>query len=153
MKGSHMVVRVDGDACPVRASILQITNKHKVETIIYTDVNHEFSYETTCVITVDQGIDSVDLAIVRDIKVGDVVITNDYGLASLVLGKKGYAMDANGRAFTLNNIDQLLFERHMHKSLRMMKKKHKGPKKRDRHADVLFRENFEALLLQLKPYS
>jgi len=145
-----MVVRVDGDACPVRASIIQITNKHKVETIIYTDVNHEFTYETTCVITVDQGIDSVDLAIVRDMKVGDVVITNDYGLASLVLGKQGYAMDANGRAFTLNNIDQLLFERHMHKSLRMMKKKHKGPKKRDRHADVQFRISFETLLQQLK---
>ncbi|MDF1616689.1 DUF188 domain-containing protein [Petrocella sp. FN5] len=145
-----MIVRVDGDACPVRASILQITNKYEVETVIYTDVNHELSYETARVITVDQGIDSVDLAIVRDMKVGDVVITNDYGLASLVLGKKGYAMDANGRAFTLNNIDQLLFERHMHKSLRMMKKKHKGPKKRDRQADVLFSKNFEALVIQLK---
>lgn len=143
------MIRVDGDACPVKNGIVKIGKKYDVDIVVYIDVNHELSNEKYDVITVDQGIDSVDMAIISDMKKNDIIITNDYGLASLVLGNKGYAMDANGREFNHMNIDRLLFERHLHKEIRQRKKRHKGPKKRSGQSNIEFEKEFEKLLLRV----
>lgn len=144
-----MKIHVDGDACPVKALVIKIAKAQGCESVIYMDVNHIYSKDDVSVVTVDQGADSVDMAIVNSMSKGDVVISNDYGLAALVLGKGGYCMDGKGKEFTQSNIDLLLFERHMHKEIRMSKKRHKGPKKRSKEADTSFAVNFEQLLIRV----
>lgn len=141
-----MKIIVDGDACPVKDEVIRVGKAFKMEIIVVVDFNHVIHHEGVIVVTVDQGIDSADLAIVNRTVKGDVVVTNDYGLASLVLSKGAYVIDANGREYTVNNIDQLLFERHLHKEIRMKKKRHKGPKKRDKSMNEHFENAFRKLL-------
>lgn len=145
-----MKVHVDADACPVKELVIKIGKSKGFEVVLYMDVNHVYRGNDVEVVTVDQGPDSVDMAIVNGMGTGEVVITNDYGLAALVIGKGGIVMDGKGKEYTSDNIDLYLFERHMHKEIRMAKKRHKGPKKRLKEADLAFAKNFEALLVRVK---
>lgn len=137
---------IDGDGCPVKAEVVFLAHKYKLPVTIVVDVNHRVTLEGVEVVTVDQGFDSADMAIVNRMHSGDLVVTNDIGLASLVLGKKGLVMDANGREITGFNVDRLLFERHMHKEIRQSKGRHKGPKKRTKGANESFKQAFETLI-------
>jgi len=139
-------IMIDGDGCPVKVEVVSLANNYKLPVTIVVDVNHRVSIDGVEVITVDQGFDSADMAIVNRMNPGDIVVTNDIGLASLVLGKKGLVMDANGREITGLNVDRLLFERHMHKEIRQSKGRHKGPRKRTREANESFKQAFEALI-------
>ncbi len=144
-----MKVFIDGDGCPVKEQVVKVANKYHLKVTIVVDINHQINRGDVQVITVDQGFDSADMAIVNRLESGDVVISNDIGLSSLVLGKGGRVMDGNGREINAYNVDRLLFERHMHKEIRMAKGRHKGPKKRNKANDVLFEEQFEALIKRL----
>ncbi len=144
-----MIIHVDGDACPVKNEVIAVAKKYHIDVNVYIDVNHIYKSVDVKVITVDQGPDSVDMAIVNTMRKGDLVITEDYGLAALVLGKGGLAMSSKGKEFTNDNIDMFLFERHMHKEIRMQKKRHKGPKKRSRDMNGLFKKQLDALILIL----
>lgn len=141
-----MRIHVDGDACPVKNQVIDVGAQNRVAVRVYIDVNHIYKRDGVEVITVDQGPDSVDMAIINSLESGDVVVTNDYGLASLVLGKGGFVMDGQGREFTNDNIDRFLFERHLHREIRQAKKRHKGPKKRERSADMVFTEAFNKMI-------
>lgn len=79
---------------------------------------------------------------------GDIAVTQDYGVAALVLGKGGYAIHQSGKIFTNENIDGLLMERHINKKARMSSSKNhlKGPKKRTKEDDLRFESAFESLL-------
>lgn len=78
----------------------------------------------------------------------NIVVTQDYGVAAMALGKGAYAIHQSGRWYTNENIDRLLMERHMAKKARMGKGKHhlKGPAKRTQEDDDRFRESFEKLV-------
>ena len=141
-----MRIFIDGDGCPVKSEVIRVADAFKLAVTIIVDINHEISIEGVEVVTVDQGFDSADMAILSRMSQGDVVVTNDIGLASLALGKKGWAMDANGRELNHMNIDRLLFERHMHKEIRQAKGRHKGPKKRQKTANVAFEQAFNLLV-------
>ncbi|MCT4611800.1 MAG: YaiI/YqxD family protein [Clostridia bacterium] len=137
-----MKILVDADACPVKSEIIKVAKDFNLEVIMYIDRSHELSYEDIKVFTVDKGIDSVDLVIVNSMKERDVVITQDYGLADLVLSKKGYAIHQNGYEYTKENIQRLLFERHISKKKRNAGIYGKGPKKRKQSDN----EKFEKFL-------
>lgn len=141
-----MKIFIDGDGCPVKEQVLQVAKNYKLSVIIVVDINHRVSLEGVEVVTVDQGFDSADMAIVNRLTAGDVVVTNDIGLGSLVLGKGGYVMDGNGREINGWNVDRLLFERHMHKEIRMAKGRHKGPKKRTNKTNGIFLKAFDDLI-------
>lgn len=138
-----MKLIIDADGCPVRKEAVKIARKKKVKALIVSDINHMIHDTYAEVITVDKGIDSVDFKIVGLMAAGDLVITQDYGLASLVLSKGGYAMDQNGMIYTQENIDMLLLRRHMSKQIRRSGGKTKGPSKRKREDDVMFMNQLE----------
>ena len=94
------------------------------------------------------GADAVDFALVSLCKSGDIVVTQDYGVAAMVLGKNAYAIHQSGRWYTNDNIDQLLMERHMAKAARRAKSKHhlSGPRKRTLEDDKQFEESFRKLI-------
>lgn len=114
-KGSIPVIRVDADACPVnvRTILEHYARRHHLELIFYIDDSHELSPTYGEVRSVGRGHDAVDLVIVNQVANGDLVVTQDYGLAALVLARRAFAIHPSGLIFDDLNIDQLLFERHL----------------------------------------
>ena len=146
-----MKILVDADACPVVAIIEQVARKFGLELTLYCDTNHVLTSDYAAVKVIGAGADAVDLALMNDCKAGDLVVTQDYGVAALALGNKAYAVHQNGWRYTNENIDRLLMERHVAKKARRASKKNhlKGPRKRTAEDDLIFKEKFEAMLARI----
>lgn len=128
-----MKILVDADACPVKELIVSCAKQFELPVIMIIDTSHELKDDYSTVITVDQDRDSVDFALMKRLDREDIVVTQDYGLAALVLGKGARAINQNGLIYTDNNIERLLFERHVGQKVRRgggrTTNVKKGPKK------------------------
>ena len=147
-----MKILVDADACPVKNIIENIAEKYSIKVIMITDSSHIISSEYSEVVTVSQGNDAADSALINMTNKGDVVVTQDYGVATMALSKSAYAVGNSGLVYTEENIDKLLFERFLSGKIRRSGKKAKGafkPHKRTLADDEAFKTNFENLLLKL----
>ena len=142
------MILVDADACPVIRLIEQIAEKYSVPCILFCDTNHVLSSDYSEVKVIGAGMDAVDFALVGACSRGDIVVSQDYGVAAMVLGKGAYCIHQNGREYTNENIDRLLMERHMAKKARRAKSKHhlKGPARRTEEDDRKFAEAFERIV-------
>ncbi|OON98884.1 MAG: hypothetical protein ATN35_03065 [Epulopiscium sp. Nele67-Bin004] len=140
-----MKVLIDADACPVVKQAVEIATRFGIKTEIYCDTAHMIEVRGARTILVQQGHDAVDFMITNNLDKRDIVITQDYGLAAMVLAKGGFAINQNGFVYNENNIDQLLYKRYVHKVARKSGVRLKGPKKRKSSDDVQFREEFEKL--------
>lgn len=123
-------VIIDGDACPVTNSVIELT----LGTGIFVTIVRSFSHFSTVVqpnhvkvIYVDDGPDAVDYRIVKLAQTSDIVITQDYGLASLLLNKVKMVMHHKGSIFNHQNIDTLLEQRHASAQFRKSGGRTKGP--------------------------
>ena len=146
-------VLVDADACPVVRIVEEISKKHGIAVTLLCDTNHMLFSDYSEVRIIGEGADAVDFARVNQCRKGDIVVTQDYGVAAMALGKGAHAIHQSGKRYTDDNIDGLLMERHMAKKARMSSKgKHhmKGPKKRTREDDEQFARSFEALIIECK---
>ena len=141
-----MKIIIDADACPVVYITVNTAKERNLECIIVCDNSHSIEKEGAKTIVVDKGADSADCRIANLTEKGDVIITQDYGLAALVLGKGGKALNQNGLIYTDSNIENLLFTRFIGKKERMAGKRTKGPKKRTEQNDADF---LKSLLLCL----
>ena len=119
-----MTVFVDADACPVTRLTEEISKKHGIPVMLLCDTNHVLTSEYSEVRIVGAGADAVDLALINLCKSGDIVVTQDYGVAALALGKGAKAVHQSGRWYTEENIDALLMERHLAKKARQSSKNH-----------------------------
>lgn len=145
--GEDMTVYVDADACPVTRIVERIAKKHDIPVVLLCDTNHVLSSDYSTVRTIGAGADAVDIALINLCVKGDIVVTQDYGVAAMALGKGAYAIHQSGKWFTDDNIDGLLMERHMAKVARRKSKNHlKGPRKRTDEDDRRFEESFERLI-------
>ena len=144
-----MRILIDADGCPVVNETIKVAHKFNLESIIFCDTSHNFDEKNIKVIVVSKGIDAVDFAILNNIEKGDIVITQDYGLASLVLSRNSYAINQSGMVYTNENIDELLYSRYISKKMRNSGARIKGPKKRDKSQDIIFKENLEKLILDI----
>lgn len=143
-----MKLMIDGDACPVIQECEFLASKYQIPMLVFCDVNHEIQLAYGDLMQVDQGRDHTDLVLVNKIEKGDIVITQDYALASLALAKHAYVLSFFGKAYTLDNIDGLLFNRYVGQKMRRSNKKVriKGPKKRTYQDDENFKDALETLL-------
>ncbi|HLQ71379.1 MAG TPA: YaiI/YqxD family protein [Bacillota bacterium] len=126
-----MKIYVDADACPVKDTIIRIANDAKVPVILVKSFDHFSNNEEapgTQTIYVDTGTDSADYRIMKLARKNDIIITQDYGLASLGLGKGCIVLHHKGFQYTSGNIDQLLHTRYVNAKLRLGGKRTKGPK-------------------------
>nr|MDA3822435.1 DUF188 domain-containing protein [Bacteroidales bacterium] len=105
------IIYVDADSCPTKELILEIAKKHKIFVHMFFDTSHIYDDGYSKVTIVDKGFDSVDYAIVNELKEQDILITNDYGLAAMALAKKAIALDNSGLIYTETNITELLSKR------------------------------------------
>ena len=142
-----MRIFIDADACPVTRIAEDIARRYGVPVTLLCDTNHMLTSEYSTVKTVGAGADAVDLALINLCRRGDLVITQDYGVAALALGKGALAIHQSGRRYTEDNIDGLLMERHLARKARRSGKHHlKGPPKRTEEDDRRFAESFERLI-------
>ena len=135
-----MRILIDADACPVVDIAIDIAVENELECILLCDTAHYFNRAGARTIVLGQGADSVDFALVNMDHKGDIVITQDYGLATLVLSKGGYAMHHSGRMYTEDNIDKLLFERFLSAKVRRNGQRTKNMKKFTEHESEQFRQ-------------
>lgn len=108
-----MKILVDADACPVVDKIEYIAEKRSVPVILFADTAHMMSSDYSEVRIVDKGADAVDFAIMSVCQPGDIIVTQDYGVAAMALGMKVRAIHHSGREYTNENIEQLLMDRHI----------------------------------------
>lgn len=136
-----MKILIDGDGCPVINITIKVAKSFNIKTIIVCDTSHIINKEGVETIVLSKGADSVDFAIVNKVEKGDIVVTQDYGLAAMILSRGGYPINQNGLIYNNDNIDRLLFTRHISKKVRNSGGKLKGPKKRNKEDDVKFEIN------------
>ena len=101
---------------------------------------------------VGAGADAVDYKLISMCRAGDIVVSQDYGVAAMALGKGAYAIHQSGKWYTNENIDQMLMERHLNKKARRKSHKNhlKGPRKRTEEDDARFAQAFEKMILKAK---
>ncbi|MCD7743853.1 MAG: YaiI/YqxD family protein [Lachnospiraceae bacterium] len=143
-----MNILVDADACPVISTVERVAKKYDIPVTLLCDTNHVLESDYSEIQIIGAGADAVDFALVNQCKRGDIVVTQDYGVAAMALGKGAHAIHQSGRWYTDANIDQMLMERHLNKKARRSKSKNhlKGPAKRTQEDDLRFAESFEQMI-------
>ena len=142
-----MKVYIDADACPVTRIAERVAKERGIPVVLLCDTNHVLNSDYSEIRVIGAGADAVDIALINLCQRGDIVVTQDYGVAALALGKGAKAIHQSGRWYTDENIDGLLMERHMVKVARRKSKNHlKGPAKRTEEDDRRFEESFQRMI-------
>lgn len=139
-------VLIDADGCPVVDLTIQICREFGVPVLILCDTAHQIRRDGARTLIFDKGADSVDFALVNRVQPGDIVVTQDYGLASMCLARRASVLNQNGLQYTADNIDLLLDRRWQNKKLLRAGKHPKGPAKRTREQDEAFEQTFRRIL-------
>lgn len=124
-----MKMLVDADACPLKEEIVNVGLEANIKVILISSVAHftRISYQGEERITVDNNPQAVDMAIIERVQPGDVVVTQDYGLAALVLTRGGIPLTPRGVLLTEENIDSFLERRHLAMKVRKARGRLHGP--------------------------
>ena len=125
-----MKILIDADGCPVVDITVQMAKKYHIECFILCDTAHFFEKDGATILTFPKGADSVDFALVNRVSSGDIVVTQDYGLAAMCLSKNAIVISQDGMEYTADNIDAMLLARHTAQKIRNSGGRLKGPKKR-----------------------
>ncbi len=141
-----MKILVDADACPVKEIIVVEAKQRAIPVTMLIDTSHVLNDGYSTIITVDQGPDSADIRLVNLISPGDVVVTQDYGVAAMSLGRGAKALNQNGLVYDGGNMDRLLFERALGQKIRRAGGKFGKNRKREKSDDEAFRTAFVHLL-------
>ena len=144
------MIYIDADACPVTRIAEETARRHGIPVTLLCDTNHVLSSDYSTIKIIGAGADAVDLALINLCQRGDIVITQDYGVAALALGKGARVIHQSGKVFTDDNVGGLLMDRRLSKKARRSGKHHlKGPAKRTEEDDRRFAESFERMLAEL----
>lgn len=137
---------MDADACPVKQQIVHLAKKYKIPVIMIIDTSHIIDDGYSKVITVDKARDSVDIKLINILSDDDIVVTQDYGVAAMALGKGACALNQNGLIYNKDNMDRLLFERFLGQKVRRSGGRTTNIKKRGREEDENFSHTLENLI-------
>lgn len=141
-----MTIMIDADGCPVVDITVRLSRERQIECFILCDTSHVLEKDGATTLTFSKGADSVDFELVNRVSPGDIVVTQDYGLAAMCLAKNALVINQDGMEYTADNIDALLLARHTSKKIRSSGGRLKGPKKRSAVQDERFRTALTALL-------
>ena len=145
-----MRILVDADACPVKEEIIRVGKKYGLEVLYFVDVNHQLKSDYAKIFVVDQGADSVDLALINQMAKDDIVVSQDYGVATLAIGKKGYVLLPSGKELHQDNIDMHMFERHISREERKRGRRGSRHKKRTSNDNERFEESLKFMVTKYK---
>jgi uncharacterized protein YaiI (UPF0178 family) len=141
-----MKILIDADACPrtVLQICLRLGKKFNIPVWTVASFNHEISSDHH--IVVGNSSQEADLKVMNLTEFGDVIVTQDFGLAAMVVAKGAYALGPSGKEYRPETIDFLLEERELKAKFRRSGGRTKGPKKRTIEEDQRFEETLEQLL-------
>lgn len=137
---------VDADACPVTRIVEKIAREYGLLSTLVCDTSHIMQSDISEIVIASKGRDCADFVLLKMVEKGDVVVTQDYGLAALCLAKGAYAINQNGMEYTSYNMDSLLTARHIGAKTRRAGGRTKGPKKRTPAQDEAFESAFRNLV-------
>lgn len=137
---------IDADGCPVTDIAVGLAAMYHIPCTIVCDTAHEIQRTGAETVTVSKGADSADFALVNLVQAGDLVVTQDYGLAAMCLSKQAVVLHQDGFLYTEDNINELLFFRAEAKRIRRGGGRMKGPGKRTKQQDHDFYRSLETLL-------
>lgn len=143
-----MKILVDADACPVKNIIVKVAKEYKIQVLMFVDTNHVLNDDYSEVIVVGQGRDAVDIALINQVEKTDIVVTQDYGVATLALSRQAYVINHNGFIYTRDNIDRLLFERYLSQKVRRSGGRTSGPRRRNKEDNEKFEQVFRSLCIK-----
>lgn len=129
---------IDADACPVTCEAVDAARKAQVPCVIAGDSGHNLLKHVrksdpteptdgfwVRTLQVAQGKDSADFAITCELDEGDIVVTQDFGLASMALGRGAAAIGVRGQLYDQRTIDALMLVRHAEQVERRSKRRTK----------------------------
>lgn len=145
-----MRIIVDGDGCPGISYIEKVAKQENIDLLVYSTIDHNINLDYGEVKRVDAGFQSVDMYVINDTKEGDIVISQDFGVAALALGKKAYAISPKGMIFSNDNIERLLFERHLSQKARKAGLRGKNASKRKKEDDINLYNTIKKVINQEK---
>jgi len=137
---------IDADGCPVVDIAVKTAGEKNLKCIILCDTSHFFERKGAETVTVSKGPDSVDFVLVNMLEAGDIVVTQDYGLAAMCLARKGYPISQDGMVYHKDNIEGLLMARHTARKIRNSGGRLRGSKKRSDEADKIFEQSLVLLI-------
>lgn len=124
-----LAIVVDADACPVKPEIIKAARQFQARVLMVASLDHRLVEEPgVTVVQVDRSDQSADLYIANHLVPGNILVTQDFGLATIGLAKRAYVLSNRGQEYTNENIDFLLDTRHEHAKQRRNGHYGKGPK-------------------------
>lgn len=133
-----MKIYIDADGCPVVRNTVKLAKQFNISCVIICDTAHRIEHDGAETIVVEQGADSTDFRLVNLIGEGDIVITQDYGLAAMCLSKQAVVLNQDGKQYTGENISGLLEFRAIGKKIRRSGGRTKGMPKRTMQQNLNF---------------
>ena len=132
-----MRLLIDGDACPNRKEVIELALHYEIETFLFIDFAHDIEDERICIVR-------------SYIQAGDLLISQDYGLASLALLKEALVLHVSGKRISEDNINNLLMSRYLGHISRKQNNHVKGPKKRNQKTSYYFLRELEKIFIEYK---
>lgn len=145
-KHAPFCLYIDADGCPVINQALRIASRRHVDSYLICDTAHQLRRHGAETIVVSKGADSADFALVSRLNPGDLVVTQDYGLAAMCLAKQARVIHQDGMRYTADNIDGLLAQRAEAAKIRRSGGRLKGPAKRTQAQNDAFIAAFDAMI-------
>ncbi len=143
-----MKILVDADACPRSALqiCMRLGRKYNIPVWTVASFNHEIASDHH--IVVGDDFQEADMKIMNLTEAGDIIVTGDWGLAAMVLGKGAKGLSPAGREFHPEKMGFLLEEREVKAKFRRGGGRTKGPRKRTLEDDQRFESCLEKILLR-----
>ena len=141
-----MRVLVDADACPVLEIVRRLCARDGVPVITVSSFRHNIGGEGH--IMVGPEPQAADMAIINRTQRGDLVVTQDWGLAGLALARGAHAISPWGHRFRDDEMDGRLAQRALHARLRRGGVRLPGPRRRTAADDASFEQALQAVLRQ-----
>ncbi len=141
-----MKIVVDADGCPVVKQSIELAKEFGLEALVVKNYAHVIEDDYATIVTVDISSDSADYYIVNNVSKGDIVVTQDYGLAAMALSRGVICINQNGLVISDRNIDTLLDRRHINREARRKDGKYTKFKKRKFEDDESFVKSLRKLI-------
>jgi uncharacterized protein YaiI (UPF0178 family) len=141
-----MRIFIDADGCPVVRLTVDLARKNQIPVTIVKNYAHEITDDYAEIVTVDISSDSADYYIANHIRKGDILVTQDYGLAAMALSRGAHTINQNGLIITDENILMLLDRRHVNQKIRKNQRIYTKIRKRTLDDDQAFLVSLKKLL-------
>ena len=144
-----MQILIDADACPVVDIAIVAGLRYRVKCALFCDTSHDIRRSGAITVVVDKAAEHTPVALSRCAAKDDIVITQDYDLAALCLGRGAKVLHHDGWEYTSENIEELLMQRQQEMEARAKRVRTRREKPRTADQDRAFASALDSLLRKI----